>query len=516
MRLVRDTLIVLLACAAVFWPALGRDGFSMTEGHRVIPGWEMLDTGHWRLPTMFGQVYLRKPPGMSWAVGASAAIFGQSEFSARAVSALASTLSALVLFAFARRWFGPRYAVWAGLMFALTPLFWSPGRSAEIEALHNLGALGSMLLTIDLFLAPRPSPARAIAIAAALVLAGLAKGPAAAPCVLAALFVAWRQGATAGESSSAAVHEPRASASAITSPTAAPQSGRAVAPGHWYLAALLAAIAVLAAVFWKLWSSARGMDPILQSPSEFLWTSSRLSPATIAAMLVMPLAALASALPAALVLPFALARGPEERARFARASALTVLLALALYPLLGVSNPRYAMPALTLIPVLVPWFLQNAADTWEGRRLTLARTALLRAPLAWPIILAAGAMAYITVIEPSQRSSSGREPGRALAASLPDGATVWANDLIEARPETLLYARRAAAEAGRTVRIRWVPALASGAPIPTGAYAVLRTDPAATDLPSQPRPYLEPVTTGSVHKYTFTLFHLKTILVNPP
>ncbi|MCC6660436.1 MAG: glycosyltransferase family 39 protein [Phycisphaerales bacterium] len=476
MRTLRDTLIVILACAAVFWPALGRDGFSMTEGHRVIPGWEMLDTGHWWRPTLFGQVYLRKPPGMSWAVGASAALFGKSEFSARAVSAAASTLSALLLLVFARRWFGPRYAAWAGVMFALTPLFWSPGRSAEIEALNNLGALASMLLTIDLFLAPRAGVGHAAALAAALILAGLAKGPAAGPCVLAAVIVASRGGAWRTRA-------------------------------RWYFAALFVGLVVLAAAGWKLWAEARGQDPIMQSPSEFLWTSGRLSPATVASILLVPPAALVSALPTALVLPFALGRGAGDDPR-ARAAAWTVLIALTFYPLLGVANPRYAMPALTLIPVLIPWFLRNTADAWEGRTLSLARTVMLRVPLAWPIILGAGAMAYITVMEPSRHASSGREPGRALAASLPAGATVWANDLIEARPETLLYAVRAAAQAGRDVRVLWKPGLAAGqAPTP-GTFAVLRTDPDATDLPALRAVPFDVVTTGSVHKYTFSLLRV--------
>jgi hypothetical protein len=174
------------------------------------------------------------------------------------------------------------------------------------------------------------------------------------------------------------------------------------------------------------------------------------------------------------------------------------------------------MPALTLVPVLVPWFLQNAADIWQGRRLSLARAVMLRAPVIWPIVLAAAAAAFVTVIEPSQRASSGREPGRALAASLPDGATVWANDLIEARPETLLYARRAAADARRTVRIRWIPALAAGAVVPHGGYAVLRTDPAATDFPRQPAGALRAIATGSVHKYTFTLFRPTHVIMGDP
>ena len=67
----RQVVIVLALCAVVFWVRLGADGLGATEGHRAVPGWEMLDTGRWLVPTMFDQPYLRKPPGMSWAVALS-------------------------------------------------------------------------------------------------------------------------------------------------------------------------------------------------------------------------------------------------------------------------------------------------------------------------------------------------------------------------------------------------------------------------------------------------------------
>ena len=75
--------LVLLACAAVFWPLLGRGGLAMTEGHRVIPAWEMLDTGDWLTTRMFETAYVRKPPGIAWLIALSSMVFGQTEWAAR-------------------------------------------------------------------------------------------------------------------------------------------------------------------------------------------------------------------------------------------------------------------------------------------------------------------------------------------------------------------------------------------------------------------------------------------------
>ena len=99
-------------------------GLSYTEGHRAIPAWEMLESGDWLVTTLFDRVYLRKPPGMAWAIAGSSAVFGQTEFAARFVSAVCSTAMVLVAYGFARRWFGARWALSAGIG---SPDYWITG-----------------------------------------------------------------------------------------------------------------------------------------------------------------------------------------------------------------------------------------------------------------------------------------------------------------------------------------------------------------------------------------------------
>jgi 4-amino-4-deoxy-L-arabinose transferase-like glycosyltransferase len=96
-------LAVLAACVATLWFRLGSTGLSMSEGHRAVPAWEMLRTGEWWVTRMFGEIYVRKPPGMMWAIAGVSAVFGETAWSARAVSALACTAMALAAWWFARR-----------------------------------------------------------------------------------------------------------------------------------------------------------------------------------------------------------------------------------------------------------------------------------------------------------------------------------------------------------------------------------------------------------------------------
>ncbi len=157
---VRQAVLLVAVCCAVYLPGLGSTGLSMSEGHRVIPAWEMLDDAragepHWMVPRMFGTAYLRKPPGVMWAIAGSSAVLGETEFAARLPSALAATLLTLTVWGFSTRWFGSPWGLAAGLAQALLPVMWPSGRSAEIESLHVLTTGVAGLLVLHIGLCPR-------------------------------------------------------------------------------------------------------------------------------------------------------------------------------------------------------------------------------------------------------------------------------------------------------------------------------------------------------------------------
>lgn len=70
-------LAVLLLGLALHAPRLSRPELENEEGRRALPAREMLETGDFVLPTLFGEPYLSKPPGIFYAIAASARLLEQ-------------------------------------------------------------------------------------------------------------------------------------------------------------------------------------------------------------------------------------------------------------------------------------------------------------------------------------------------------------------------------------------------------------------------------------------------------
>lgn len=486
-----EAVLVLVAAVLVYWPLLGRGGFTATEGHRVVPAWEMLDRGDWLIPRMFGQIYLRKPPGIFWAIASLSEVLGRTELAARAVSALAASALALAAYHFATRWFGRPWGLWAGLAQALLPVMWESGRSAEIEALNALGIVVAMLAIVDLLVRPATRSAAGdvglgLLAGAGLFLAGVAKGPVAIPFVAAAAV-----GACVAE-----------------------RSARGLArPGVWI--GLGASGAALGAVALAVRGALEGAEgPVLtQGVGDFLWGGEPLTAERLGRVAMLCPAVLLTGLPASLALGPALGRGGGQREdRLARALALGCALSVIVLMVLGVHNPRYGLPAAAATPVLVGYALRRVARGSIGARgAGIARALRVSRPAWWAVALLLGAVVWIGVLEPRERSRSGREAGIELAALLRDGDEVIADHLIAARPEVLLYARREAAASGREVIVRWsIPAQGAPEPPPPGSVMVLRTD----ELSGEEALYRESgaldraelIGSGRVHKYTYAVY----------
>jgi 4-amino-4-deoxy-L-arabinose transferase-like glycosyltransferase len=495
--------LVLGVCALVYWSWLGVSGFEGTEGHRVVPGWTMLESGDLLRVRMFDQTYLRKPPGMPWAIAASAAIFGESEWSARAVSALASTLSALVALVFAGRWFGWRWGVYAGMCQALTPLFWQPGRTADIEAMHNLGVQLATLALVDAFASERRGrglwpgrSGRSIVAAAGIVLAVLMKGPAGAPAlagVVLGLGVVGRRGAA----------------------RLLPELGIALG---------LATAALLPLGLLVLGANGGG-DGVKEDVSGFLWSWT-----TLGKTAELPVAAFIAALPGAAwaLFPFgsdaraeARLAGPsaEVEREIARALACSWIASVGVCVLAGLSNPRYAMPGAMLLAPLAAYVAKGAiTGAFMPKRAFLARAACLGYPLVLGGLLAGGGVflaARQANWDPDR--AGGPDAGAAITGMLPgtgDTLELWADGLVEARPDVLLYAVRRSRDRRVELRPLWRKHdVQAGVVPPPGALLALRTDGSGDER----GPYrgaiasgrLEALGTGRVHKFEFTVYRVR-------
>jgi len=182
--------LVLLVAALLYLPELGLVDFHREEGRRVLPAREMLARGDFVLPTLWGEPYLSKPPGIFWLQALAQSLAGGlSEVAARLVSVLATVATALGLLALGRRRSGASAGLYSALLFLLATEALTKGRLAEIEAPLALAVFAATAL----WWLGRTSWLACVGSGLALAAALLLKGPAALvfffgpPIVLAAL-----------------------------------------------------------------------------------------------------------------------------------------------------------------------------------------------------------------------------------------------------------------------------------------------------------------------------------------
>jgi 4-amino-4-deoxy-L-arabinose transferase-like glycosyltransferase len=510
------TLTVLL-CAVLFLPFLGYSGLSQSEGHRAVPGWEMLGRGEAFPTTLFGYPYVRKPPGMPWAIALVSWALGQTEFAARLVSVLATAGGALLSAWAASRWFGERAALVAGAGYALMPVFWYPARSAEIEALHNSVTLAACLGVVAIVRhAARGSTHSqskiidlVISLCTGLAMAAMiiAKGPAGVPVVvgvgLCAVVIMRRSHSvksSAGGEGGALV-------------TTAGRILFGLTPGVMLCAVLTTGAA------WRTMVTLEGLPPpIIEQPSHFLWNIRNLG-----MILSLPLAAWVSGLPLSIAY-IMFWRLPPLRSTFADATARSLawglLSAIVIYTMVGIGNDRYAMPALTLCPLVVSAAYVRVAS---GLGANFSKERRWKKNLrTWGVALVVAAYVHHVYLDYRREvRTSGRPQGVHLAALIPDGATVYAFELIDQRPEVCWYLETTARTLGKSIDCKWIPYPAvlggQGPPTlpPAGNYVLMRTDNRPRDqYPPEQREYerynimskLQRVESGKVHNFEYTLY----------
>lgn len=486
--------LVLLMCAAVILPSLSSEGLTSSEGHRVIPAIEMLESGDYLVPTMFGQPYVRKPQMVPWLFSIALRIHDDPTLSPRLVSGFAFTLMVFGSWFFARRWFGKGAGFPTAFALGLTPLYWSPARAAEIESIHNLFTAIGAWIVIELCVRSHTKRSAIMwqcglfSISLCML---LTKGPAGLPIMLGVLLACTTLSSTT-----------RQRIRAFT---------RLSVWGPVIIAALIFAW------HWSNTLQAAGPNAVVQAPSAFMFEPGRL----IKLAGFVPIALL-TAFPLTLAMLFPW--GPDARAEadenpdsadrlmIAKTITLGVLCALVVMMLTGVSNDRYAQPILAPLAPIAGWLLTT--------RLTAKRTTILRIlTLGGPTILAAliwsGFLFYITQFEPDRRASSGKIPAQEAAQVLVDtlGGEFFeptpilvAHNMIEARPETLLYLQSSLRDAGHDLDIRWIPKL-DPQHMPSASLAMIRTDQNGNE--SDKVLVGKVIAVGVVHEFAFSIVTLQ-------
>jgi len=138
--------VLVLLCLGLFFYGLGGPELWRTESLRARIAQEMLASGDWLVPRLYGEPLFTKPPGMYVAVVLCSLPFGAvNEFSARLPSALAASASVLLFYWYFRRQLGRTAGLAAALILPMSPLWLDKAPSAEIDALQVFWVLASIL-----------------------------------------------------------------------------------------------------------------------------------------------------------------------------------------------------------------------------------------------------------------------------------------------------------------------------------------------------------------------------------
>ena len=121
MSATRAVWIFLFVLTCIRLALLGTTDLSSDEAH------------YWMWSERLAPAYFSKGPGVAFAIRASTAIFGATEFGVRFWSPLLSASTSLLLFYFARRLFSATAGLWIVLALNATPIF----------------NIGSFVMTID-------------------------------------------------------------------------------------------------------------------------------------------------------------------------------------------------------------------------------------------------------------------------------------------------------------------------------------------------------------------------------
>lgn len=371
--------IAIVVFAAMAW-AIGDAPLAGTEGHRALTAHEIVRRGNtdaWVLPTLFGELYLRKPPLHYWTLAGFEMLMGVAdEWAWRLPSAIAAGLTAALVSVMSRHWFGLAAGRIAGFAFlALVPL-WSQSRSADIDALHTLYVTAATLFVIELLVRRPPRPvAWTVLTAAALACVLLTKGPAGLPVVIAAVAAC-----AAANRDLCVLKSPRLYAAVALS---------LVPPAAWLLAAHFA--------FQRA-----GAPPDLQGVGEVRkQLLDGLSEIHLVAALPFVLAAYALPLSLTPLLAWLAARKADgDTARLLRTLTLTTLFCLPAFALCLMRNPRYAYIMLPLLAVTAGATAMASENKWWTAKMETVLRAIMTAYTVG--LTAAAALLAVSIWKPAE------------------------------------------------------------------------------------------------------------------
>jgi 4-amino-4-deoxy-L-arabinose transferase-like glycosyltransferase len=138
--------LLLGASLFLFFYGLNATELWRTESLRAIIAQQMLDSGNWIVPRLYGEPLFTKPPGMYAAIALCSLPWGHvTDFTARLPSALAATGCVLLFWWYFKRQLGRVAGLAAGLILPMSPMWLDKASSAEIDTLQVFWVTASLI-----------------------------------------------------------------------------------------------------------------------------------------------------------------------------------------------------------------------------------------------------------------------------------------------------------------------------------------------------------------------------------
>ena len=375
----RGFVLVLVAVwALAYLPNLGARTLRLEEGRRATPAREMIASGDFVRPTLYGETYLNKPPLFFWLVAAVGTVVGEvNPLATRLPSVLAALGCALVALRFAPDVLNRRTRSLAAVFVLATATLLDKGTLGEIDATLCFVVAAALKVWWDGNRSDRQTWRSWIAVGVFLGLAGLLKGPA-GPVIFyltVGPFLVGQRRATRLVSAGHLVC-----------------IFLMVLPSAAWVAALLDRGAVSISELTAVWGHQIGAHHVTGAVDDAAARRAHL----LSHYCVFPLQLLGMLFPAILWLPFARLRcsAANDAARFVACGVLGPGLVFYLYP---ESRPRHLMPVFFSAAVLAAVVVSKLSGT-AGRagRITSRLSLLLNlVPVAIGFMsLALSAYAY--------------------------------------------------------------------------------------------------------------------------
>src|SRR5262245_8565290 len=135
-RFIEPLVLLLLAAACYIFFFNGLDSIGLVgpdEPRYAAVAREMLQTGDYITPRLYGMPWFEKPALLYWLTAAGFGLFGIGEFAVRLPSALAATATVYFMYFVCRRLWGLTVAVWASLILASSAGYLAFARAGSMD-----------------------------------------------------------------------------------------------------------------------------------------------------------------------------------------------------------------------------------------------------------------------------------------------------------------------------------------------------------------------------------------------